>query len=372
MSEVEPSRPYSTQKLAAVVAVDAPNPVASPHGAGLTLVNAGSIQMRRQPWLWPQRIPIGGAVVLAGQEGLGKSLLALDLSARVSIGTLGGDLNGPAGVVYASAEDSEDTVLVPRLRAAGANLDLVHFPRIDGLIGGLSLPRHLPELVAEMRARNAHLLVLDPFSVHLGDSRMDPYKERDVRQALAALATAMAELDAAAIGIMHWNKAPSPVVLDRVLGSRGFTAAARSVLGVGLDPNDPETRLLVVAKSNFAPTSMPALSFNVEERCIDDPEGGPPLVTAALSWTGERTGVRAADLLRTESEEDHGSLAAACALLGDLLLDGPLDSKDVRRGLQAAGISERTASRARRQLGVFTEMVRDGKGRVDKWMIRLP
>ncbi len=37
-------------------------------------------------WLWPQRIPLGKVTLLAGDPGLGKSLLALDIAARVTGG----------------------------------------------------------------------------------------------------------------------------------------------------------------------------------------------------------------------------------------------------------------------------------------------
>ena len=37
-------------------------------------------------WLWPGRIAIGKLTMLSGDPGLGKSLLTIDLSARVSIG----------------------------------------------------------------------------------------------------------------------------------------------------------------------------------------------------------------------------------------------------------------------------------------------
>lgn len=368
---LEVGRPYQPNELAQALG----EPVTDSATEGVVrfaLVSAASISIRRQRWLWRRRIPLGGAVILAGQEGLGKSTVAIDVAARATNGELEGDLPNPISVVYVSAEDPEETVLVPRLVAAGANVGRVHFPRIEGLVGGLALPRDLHELAAEMLRVGARLLVLDPFSVHLGGESMDAHKERDVRRALAPLAATMQELEAAAIGIMHWNKAPSMVALDRVLGSRAFTAAARSVLGVGPDPDDPDSRLLVVAKSNFGPAGTPALSFAIEERLVDDPEGGFPIETSAVRWTGERDGVHASDLLRTESEEERGALAEACTLLTFLLNDASVDAKDVEAARMASGISPRTLDRARRKLGVVTEAVRNNDGKIVRWTIRLP
>ncbi len=38
------------------------------------------------PWLWPPRIALGKLTLLAGDPGLGKSFLTLDLAARISVG----------------------------------------------------------------------------------------------------------------------------------------------------------------------------------------------------------------------------------------------------------------------------------------------
>src|SRR5262245_28904101 len=40
-------------------------------------------------WLWPNRIPLGRITLLVSDPGLGKSLLTLDIAARVSAGAPG-------------------------------------------------------------------------------------------------------------------------------------------------------------------------------------------------------------------------------------------------------------------------------------------
>ena len=58
-----------------------------PHAVRLTgavrLADMAPIRLR---WLWPKRIPLGRVTLLASDPGLGKSLLALDIAARVSRG----------------------------------------------------------------------------------------------------------------------------------------------------------------------------------------------------------------------------------------------------------------------------------------------
>src|SRR5262245_45815399 len=41
---------------------------------------------RQVHWLWPNRLPLGKLAILDGDPGLGKSLIALDLCARLSTG----------------------------------------------------------------------------------------------------------------------------------------------------------------------------------------------------------------------------------------------------------------------------------------------
>ena len=373
---VETNRPYLPNELARALSVPEPPELEHEHPHRLTTVTADTIKSKHQRWLWRHRLPLGGAVILAGQEGLGKSTLAVELAAQVTLGTLDGDLSEPASVVYVSAEDSEAHTLVPRLTAAGADLTRVHFVRIDELSGGLAIPHDLPELTAAMRAVGARLLVLDPLTVHIGDDHTDSHKDRDVRRALAPLAGAMDELQAVAVGIMHWNKAPTTTALDRVLGSRAFTAAARAVLGVGIDPSDPERRVVLLVKSNLGPMAAPALAFKVEGRAVpdpDDPDGAFPIQTSGLVWLGEREGLRSSDLFRVADADERASLGAAEDWLRDTLSDGPLPAQELNQGMRAAGIPERTFRRARESLKVTTKRMRDPSGRrISSWLVCLP
>ena len=94
-------------------------------------------------WLWPGRIPLGKLSILDGDPGLGKSLITLDLAARVSAGrpmpdgTLP-DLDGPAGVVLLTAEDDPADTIRPRLDAAGADCSRIVLLKdvVETIVGG--------------------------------------------------------------------------------------------------------------------------------------------------------------------------------------------------------------------------------------------
>ena len=152
-----------------------------PDGCGIELVPASTVVARQTLWAWKDRIPLGGATLLVGQEGSGKTTLVTEVLARLSKGQLAGDLRGqPTASVYATAEDSWERTLRPRLEAAGADLELVHFVKVDGLSGGLTIPGHLWPLVEAMGQKGARFLVLDPLGAHFHgslDTHRDAFSE---------------------------------------------------------------------------------------------------------------------------------------------------------------------------------------------------
>src|SRR4051812_12628187 len=107
------------------------------------------VKSRPLGWLWPGRIPLGGLTTIAGDPGLGKSFLTLDLAACVSAGRPWPDapegITPPGEVVTSSAEDELDTIVGPRLIAAGALSSGGWADPGDGLPGGrgdgLTCPR---------------------------------------------------------------------------------------------------------------------------------------------------------------------------------------------------------------------------------------
>ena len=80
-------------------------------------------------WLWPNRIPMGELTLLAGYPASGKTAVALDVAARVSLGAPTPDQSGVsfvrAPVVIAAPLKNPRASLLPRLKALGADLSLV-------------------------------------------------------------------------------------------------------------------------------------------------------------------------------------------------------------------------------------------------------
>jgi len=336
---------------------------------GVVLLPAASFVPEPVVWAWRDRVPLGALTLLVGDPGAGKSTLTIELAARASRGQLEGDLSGvPVAVVLATAEDAVAQVVVPRLLAAGADLARVHLVQVrrDGITGGLVLPDDVAALKDRVVAAGARFLVIDPFVAHLADT-VNAHRDQDVRRAIAPLVWLAEEAAVAILGIVHLNKSDQAAVLSRVGGSVAFVAAARSVLLLGPDPDDREgpTRVLAHAKCNFG-VRAPSLRLRLEARAVPGDEA--TIRTSGIAWAGEATGVRAADLIASETDEARDEGDEATAILRQLLRDGPRPAQDVQKNLRAAGVGERAWRRAKRDLRVRSEPA----GFQGGWMWSLP
>src|SRR5581483_9800249 len=86
-------------------------------------------------WLWPGYLARGKLVLLDGDPGLGKSLLTLDLIARLGRGRPlpdGSPGPPPCTSVRLSLEDDAADTIRPRAEAAGADLARLLVPAFDG------------------------------------------------------------------------------------------------------------------------------------------------------------------------------------------------------------------------------------------------
>ncbi len=66
----------------------------SEYANGLVMVRLADVEPKPITWLWPGRIARGKFSIIAGDPGLGKSLVTLDMTARVSRGRAWPDCSG--------------------------------------------------------------------------------------------------------------------------------------------------------------------------------------------------------------------------------------------------------------------------------------
>lgn len=339
------------------------------------VTSAAAIRPQAVRWLWEPFVPLGKVTILAGRPGLGKSLLSLDVAAQVTIGGLQGDITHDLGdVLIASAEDDPEDTLVPRLAAAGADLNRVGFLDVrerhdeheEPVPGVVSLPGDAAAIADAVAERGAKLVVVDPVSAFL-DRNHSAYSNQEVRLALAPLATLARDLDCAVLAITHLNKQAGSDPLVRIADSGAFTALARSVLLLGEDNEGDEEdgrRVLSIAKSNLSPPGAEGRTLEVATERVEVADG--VTISAPVIRVTGRTRASADDLLK--SRDERSAIGEAKEFLREFLADGAHERREVVAAAKAADISERTLTRAKGALGVRSERP-GGKG---PWFWRLP
>ena len=320
---------------------------AEPQAEALTLTKAADVQPRDVDWLWPQWLPRGELTLLAGQPKTGKTTLALSIASILSRGGKWptGERAKKADTIFWTAEDSIEKTIVPRLKAAGADLQRIRFINYGKRIA-FSPSQHMTVLQETIKDDpQAGLLILDPVISVLQGVR-DSHRATDVRQGLADLQTMIGQLDLAVIGITHFAKSTrGGDPLERMIGSQVWGAAARVVWAAARDA-DSGARTLVQVKNNLA-AEAGAFDYSIEV-----PDGHK--VTAAL-W-GASSRLSAEEVLQMaergpRDSEEASALDEAKDFFTDLL-DGMgwLSSGKIDAALKENHIKVATFRRARTAL----------------------
>jgi AAA domain len=305
-------------------------------------------------WLWANVLPRGTLVVLDGDPECGKSMLTVDLAARLSRGAdwPDGSPGGPPGTaILFAAEDSKKRVVRPRLLAAGADATRVYvFGCPDSPEPPPKLPRDLPELTALIELVRPDLLVLDQLLYFLSGG----VSASIVPSVLAKLAELAARFDVTIVLVRHLTKRQGLKAIYRGLGAIGVIGAARAGLLVARDPADASRFVLTAVKSNLVPHAS-ALGYRVVTGSC----------AAVVEWLGA-VDVTAEEAALGTRREPGGNLHAE-QWLARVLSSGEVLVSEILRQAKEAGISERTLDRAKAKLHVQSRLIRVGKGGQWAW-----
>ncbi len=260
----------------------------------------------------------------------------------------------PRNVIICATEDSWEFTIVPRLIAAGADLERIFRVDVttsDAYESALSLPRDLEQLEALALEEDVALIVLDPLMSRL-DAALDSHKDSEVRRALEPVATLAERAGSAVMGLIHVNKSGSVDPLNAVMGSRAFVAVARSVLFLASDPDDPELRLLGQPKNNLGRSDLPTLAFRIAGVQVSDSDEG-PVWSARLTWRESRSeSIREVLEANSDTAERRSETSEAAEWLRDYLTarGGSAESTAVRADGQFAGYTKDALRRARERI----------------------
>lgn len=269
------------------------------------------ISLKRLHWYWKERVYAKGITVIVGIGGRGKSTLSIYLAALFSNGEADGDYKGKKVAVFiASAEDTSEEIIGPRLAAAGANTDHVFELRMSKDGGDadrlLVIPQDITEIkqaINDTMATGAYegvVVIIDPFKAHL-HMGTDSNSETHMRHVLAALASVAEDTGAAIVLIDHPNKRSDALDLASRISGAGTYNAVRSVLLFGKDPDNPDSptlRLLAQGKHNWSAGGQESDVMElIPERVMTD-DGMVDTVKLAYVEPSKRTD---ADILEAEA-----------------------------------------------------------------------
>lgn len=332
------------------------------------------IEPERISWVWPGRIAKGKLTIIAGNPGLGKSQITLDIAARVTTGTRWPDdcACEIGGVILLSAEDDAPDTITPRLIAAGADRSkIATLEAIETPEGrrGFEIGRDLQAIETIMdseRMRDTALIVIDPITAYLGD--VDSHKNADVRARLAPFSEFAQKRRVAILAVSHLSKGGAKEAQLRVSGSLAFAAAARAVHIVARDSDDDddEQLLFLPAKNNIG-KDRDGLSFRVVTTRVATKAG--ETEAPRIEW-GETVNVTADEALGDASDAYGGreERNEAREFLEDFLGDGGKTAADIFSEARKAGHSERTIRRAKKELKIKSAKT----GLRNGWLWMLP
>ena len=334
----------------------------------ITTQRADQIAPRKLRWLWPERIPLGKVTIFAGLPGQGKSLATADIAARVTNATEYPDAANPlprSEVLFVAGEDDPEDALVPRLIAAGADLSRVHIltaVRVHGQEASDSLRLDLDASAIDRflhRHPEIRLIVIDPISNHLG--RVSMVDEQEVRATLSPLQEIAQEHRVAIIGVMHLNKKEGLSAIHRVSGAGAFIGVARASWLFAPNPESQSNQLMLPLKNNYMRKSS-GRAYLLAERGVSIE--GEDVPVPFIEWQGE-SDLDADEVLAAPRRSE--AFTSAKAFLKDLLAKGPCDASVVSDTAAAAGISERTLDRVKKEL-----RVESSKKSTGRWEWSLP
>ena len=298
-------------------------------------------------WLWYPYIPFGKITILQGDPGCGKTTYILALTALLTNGEdlpIPAEKKEPMNVIYQTAEDGLADTIKPRLLSYGADCRRINV--IDDSDNPLTLDdKRVEEAIITTCAK---LFVIDPLQAFLG-AKIDMHRANEVRPVFARLAGVAERTGCAIVIIGHMNKGGSKGIY-RSLGTIVIVAAARSVLLLGKDPNDPNIRAVVPIKSSLAPEGK-AISFSAGEN--------------GFAWIGECE-LTATDLLCDIPSDTKKTIQRAEELLLDHCKGKPFPSSELELIAKEMGISISTIKRAKVKLGAKSDRIDN------QWYVTIP
>lgn len=313
----------------------------------LLLTPANTVIPEEVRWLWYPYLPLGKLCLLGGDPGLGKTWIALGIAAAYSRGQWPFlDPSQPSEVepgqtLYCASEDGTADTLVPRLKTMGADLDRIIFHngwRDKKGIHRISLNEE-SQLIESIHRVHAKLLIFDPFQRFL-PPKTKMNEMETVSPVVQSLMTVAEKSGCTVLLLGHLNKSKQDTLGYKFIGSVDWFAAARSVLMVMKNPDEPlAARYLYQIKNSLAPQAN-GIGFSLAHGSVP------------FQW-GQATSISAEDMFAPRDDKSRGTkMTAAHMFLTQELADGERPSEELIEKAKELDISRRTLFNAKQEMGI--------------------
>lgn len=349
----------------------------------LLMPTAASIPPAELEWAIHRLIPIGQLTALAAPPKNGKTTLATALCASVTtaLPIQGLDLSfaprSVGRVIYITREDDVAATIIPRLSAAGANLDLVEVmdhrePCVDGRQFAFNNEQHL-QLLADKQHCSAtpiKLIILDPIYLAVDGDHMNNSNARIAYERLSKLAR---DMRCAIVGVAHTVRSPKgKAPLARVSSPAALREVPRSIIVLDKIAGGPTetggTHVLVLAAGTHADADI-GFEYCIEPKTVQaDMPGHAATPTCAIRVTKTLSDSADDVLARADTTEAAAPLRKS-DIAKDFLLQalrhGPRTRNDLDGEAILKGIAKGTLNKARTDLNIQTRK-RQGDG-LSEW-----
>jgi hypothetical protein len=312
------------------------------------------VEPKEISWLWRPYIAFGKVTLIQGDTGIGKTSLMVKVMADLSNGLypptmfrerlLPQETGDPITTYYVSIENGIADTIVPLFNRVGGNNEFVQYQ--DEMKEHFVLTGD--EVRECVRISGAKLIVVDPWQQFLDDASSSD--NNAMRAMIRDVQNAAEETGAAVVLCGNYTKAVVRSDMGKGIGASELFNTLRSVLTVKYG-DSPSERCMIASKMSFLGKEVTPVRFVQDEDYrksyvfddeVDELEAGEEVVESASK----------ADL--------------TAAFLADLLKDGPMDSNDVKRAVQASGFSMTTVQRVKDKIVVVERQ----PNKSSTWMLR--
>jgi putative DNA primase/helicase len=349
----------------------------------IELIKASDVEAKEKQWLWMHHLLRGALELMSGLPNLGKSQVQINYVACVTAGLRwpdGAEGMPPASVIMLTAEDTIDQEVVPRLVAAGANLERVHIVKCiktDEKNRQFLLGEDLEALEKKiMEIGDVALVTIDPITAYMG-GKIDSHKSTEVRSQLGPLKDFAERTNVAISAITHPPKSSSQKAIDHFIGSQAFIAAGRiaHVCIEEMDDDGNQTGRILFTHAKYNPTTrQPTLVYRVEEvRVLVNLKTFPIDIPAPhVVWDKDSIDITADEAVRAAAggagKQQRGQQNEVQDFLNEALKGGePVPAKGVIEDAKKRGFTYEQLRTARTKLGVVAEQKAGGG-----WTWQLP